>query len=361
MQSYPWQSRFPIKTGGTPMQRWNAILALAAFLSCLFMASIARADEVVMGNGDRITGTILSKDEQVLVIKTDYAGEVKIRWIDVARLQSNEPVWIYLKDGSKLHGRLVMGEDKTLSIDAGDNMKSGALPVADVQYINPPPELSGEGVKLTGHANLGYASSSGNTDTEKWYVDFEAVARTRDNRYTVGGEARRAEDNGIETESNWLGFMKYDHFLSKKWYAYANGNFENDEFKDIRLRTTLGVGSGYQFVEDPRKNLSLEGGVSYVNTDFDVAEDDSYPAGRVAIKYDQFLFRTNVQFFHTDETYVDLQDAENVFLRTSTGFRFPLVSRLNATVQYDYDWENQPAPGRVKDDQTVRATLGVTW
>jgi hypothetical protein len=50
-----------------------------------------------------------------------------------------------------------------------------------------------------------------------------------------------------------------------------------------------------------------------------------------------------------------------VFLRTSTGFRFPLVSRLNATVQYDYDWENQPAPGRVKDDQTVRATLGVTW
>jgi putative salt-induced outer membrane protein YdiY len=342
------------------MQWLKRFFSSAAFLAA-FAQSPAWADEVTMANGDRITGKILGKDDQVLVVKTDYAGEVKIRWVDVAQLQSSEPVWIYLADGSKLRGRLQLAGDKALAIDAGENLKSGAIPVADVKYINPPSELSGEGVKLTGHANLGYSSSSGNTDTEKWYMDAEAVARTRDNRYTLGGKSARAEDRGVLTESSWLGYMKYDHFLGRKWYAYANGNFENDEFKDIRLRTTLGVGSGYQFLEDPRRNLSVEGGVSYVNTDFDVAEDDSYPAGRLAVKYDQFLFKTNIQFFHADETYVDLQDSENVFVRSSTGFRFPLVSRMNATLQYDFDWENQPAPGRVKDDRTVRATLGITW
>jgi putative salt-induced outer membrane protein YdiY len=342
------------------MQRWTRFsLSVAIVLAAVQMPALA--DEVTMANGDRISGTILAKDDQVLVVRTAYAGEVKIRWADVARLQSDEPVWVYLADGTKLRGRLLPAGDGAVAIDAGEALKSGAIPVSDVRYINPPPELSGEGVKLTGHANAGYAASSGNTDTEKWYFDAEAVARTRDNRYTLGGRIARAEDRGVLTESSWLGYMKYDHFLSRKWYAYANGNFENDEFKDIRLRTTLGAGSGYQFLEDPRRNLSVEGGVSYVNTDFELAADDSYPAGRLAVKYDQFLFRTNVQFFHAGETYVDLEDARNVFVRSSTGFRFPLVRRLNATVQYDYDWENQPAPGRVKDDQTVRATLGMTW
>lgn len=330
-------------------------------LGMFFQACAVLADEVGLANGDKITGKIVMKDASVLVMQTDYAGEIKIRWSDVVRLQSNEQVWVYLENGNRMQGRLLMDEDKKLVVDGGENLKTGSFAVTDVKYINPPSELSGEGVKLTGRANVGYASSSGNTDTEKWYIDAEAVARTRDNRYTLGGEARRAEDQGIETESNWLGYMKYDHFLSKKWYAYGNGNFENDEFKDIRLRTTLGIGSGYQFYETPRLNLSLEGGVSYVNTDFDEAEDGSYPAGRWAVKYDQFLFSTNIQLFHTDEVYVDLQDSENIFLRTSTGFRFPLVDRLNATLQYDYDWNNQPSPGFVKSDKTVRVTLGYTW
>jgi putative salt-induced outer membrane protein YdiY len=295
------------------------------------------------------------------VVKTEYAGEIKIRWADVVRLQTTEPVWVYLSNGNKLRGRLLMGEDRTLLIDAGDNMKSGAVPVGDVTWINPPPEVSGEGAVMSGRANLGYMRSTGNTDTERWFLDAEAIARTRDNRYTLGAKAAGAKDRGIETEANWLGYMKYDHFLSKKLYAYANGNFEHDEFKDINLRTTLGIGSGYQFYEEERRNLSLEGGLSYVNTDFDIAEDESYPAARWAIKYDQFLFATQIQFFHFDEGYVDVREVENVFVRTSTGLRFPLVDRLNATVQYDYDWENQPAAGRERADETFRVTLGYTW
>ena len=327
----------------------------------LLAAAPAIADEVTLANGDRITGKIKMKDEHVLVMNTAYAGDVSIRWAEVARLQSDEPVWIYLQDGTRMHGRLVLDQDRKLVVDSGENLRTGGIPVQQVRFINPPTELSGEGVALTGHANLGYASASGNTDTEQWYVDAESVARTRDNRYTLGGKARRAEDQGVETESNWLGYMKYDHFLRKQWYAYANGNFENDEFKDIRLRTTLGIGSGYQIFEQPRLNLSAEAGLSYVNTDFDVAEDESYPAARWAVKYDQFLFTTNVQAFHNHEVYFDVQDSNNIFLRSQTGLRFPLVSRLNATLQYDYDWENEPAPGRVKADRTVRVTLGYAW
>lgn len=339
----------------------NLLMTLGLLAGCLLQPLPGFADEVVMKNGDRITGSIVSKDDQVLVISTEYAGELKIVWANVVRLQSEKPVWVYLQDGTRMQGRLVTAPDGGVAVEAGDALKTGTIPVADVRWINPPAELSGEGVKMSGYANVGYASSAGNTDTEKWYLDAEAVARTRDNRYTLGGQSRRAEDAGVQTESNWLGYMKYDHFLSKRWYGYGNGNFEHDQFKDIRLRTTLGLGSGYQFFETERLNLSLEGGLSYVNTDFELQEDENYPAARMAVKYDQYLFSTSIQFFHNDEVYMDVEDTSNVFLRSQTGFRFPLVSRLNATLQYDYDWDNDPSPGRVKADKTLRATLGYAW
>jgi len=189
----------------------------------------------------------------------------------------------------------------------------------------------------------------------------EVVARIRDNRYTLGGRGARAKDSGEVTEANWFVYTKYDHFLTKKWYGYANANFENDRFKDIYLRSTLGVGTGYQFIESEKNNLSLEGGLTYVHTDFTNAPDDDYPAGRWAIKFDHLLFDTRVQFFHYDEAYVNLENAEDTFVRSQTGLRVPLTKDLNATAQYNFDWDNTPAPGAVRDDGTLLMTLGYRW
>ncbi len=84
----------------------------------------------------------------------------------------------------------------------------------------------------------------------------------------------------METESSWIGYMKYDHFLTKKWYGYANGNFEN---------------------------------------------------------------------------------VHETFVRSQTGLRVPLMKSLNATAQYNVDWDNRPTDGRVKTDRALLLTLGYSW
>jgi len=98
-----------------------------------------------------------------------------------------------------------------------------------------------------------------------------------------------------------------------------------------------------------------------VNTDFETAQDEDYPAGRWALKFDRFLLGTRTQFFHFHETYVPIEDANKTFLRSQTGLRFPLINRLNATLQYNVDWENKPAPGRASTDKTLLLTLGYFW
>jgi len=53
-------------------------LLVAAAL--LLAASHLLADQVVLNNGDRLTGTIVKSDGKDLVLKTDYAGEITIHW-----------------------------------------------------------------------------------------------------------------------------------------------------------------------------------------------------------------------------------------------------------------------------------------
>ena len=50
----------------------------AGFLLCMFV-SIAYADELMMKNGDRLQGTVVSMSLGKLVFKTSYAGDITIK------------------------------------------------------------------------------------------------------------------------------------------------------------------------------------------------------------------------------------------------------------------------------------------
>ncbi len=327
--------------------------------TCCFVAvSAASADEVVLRNGDRISGELVRLDAGKLVIRTPYAGNVSIDWKQVDTLSTDQPVYVFVDEANRVQAVFSQSGTGSVTLSGGDWLETAPLALDRVTRITRTPEPP---VKVNGRINVGASSTSGNTDTEKVHADAEVIARTVKNRFTIGGAINRAEDRGVETESNWLAYLKYDHFINKKWYAYSNADMESDEFKDINLRTTLGVGTGYQFLETPQTNLSLEGGATYVNTDYDVGTDDSYPAGRVAMRFDHFLFGTKTQFFHRNEGFFALDDSDNLFVRTQTGLRWPVIERLNATAQYNVDWDDNPAPGRAGTDRTVLFSLGYHW
>ncbi len=79
------------------------------------------------------------------------------------------------------------------------------------------------------------------------------------------------------------------------------------------------------------------------------------------MKYDQFLFEKSVQFFHFHEGIASLEDTEDVFIRTRTGLRIPLRKGFNTTVQYNWDWDNSPAPDKDRVDERYLVTFGYNW
>src|ERR1039457_1856189 len=79
-------------------------LSLSLFV-CLSV-SAAWADQVVLKNGDRVTGSIVKKDAKNLTIKTDHFGVVTTSWDQVESVTADKPVHIVLADGKTVQGTL---------------------------------------------------------------------------------------------------------------------------------------------------------------------------------------------------------------------------------------------------------------
>lgn len=313
------------------------------------------ADEVHLKNGDKITGEVLNMKDGKATIKTSYAGEVGVKWSEIADMKTEKEISVLLSDDTLIKGSPKGFEQDKMIIKTSKVVEPVTFAMADVKSINPPKEPP---LKIKSRANVGITITSGNTEKDATHLDGEFSARTEKNRYTAGGEFNRAEDSGTKSESNSLGYLKYDHFISKKWFAYINALFENDKFKDLSLRSVLGVGTGYQVWETKITNLSLEAGINYVREDFTVAEDDSYSSGRWAINYDRYFYNKAFQFFHFHEAFISIEDTDDLFIKSRTGIRVPLLEHFNATLQYNLNWDRSPSPGREKTDKVLMFTLG---
>ena len=317
---------------------------------------VVSADEVVLDNGDRITGELVRLEEGQLVFKTDYTGEITIQAERVSRLSTEKPVETTLLDGSSRKGMVFYRE-----APAGDTRPEAAMPpveidIAQVKDIQTKPKPR---VTIRSRANVGITNERGNTDTDQYHLDAELIARSEKQRFTIGGEFDKQRADNTTTAANWKGYGMYDYFIKPKWFLYASSLFEHDEFADLDLRTTLGAGGGHQFFESDELNLSASAGLAYIFEDFNVAEDNDFPGAQWIIQYDQFFFNKLVQLFHSNNGYISLDDASSWLINTRQGLRFPLYKGLVTTLQYNYDYNNNPSPDAIsKWDSKFMLLLG---
>jgi len=284
---------------------------------------------------------------------------VKIDLKRIRNLQSEKPMTVILDDTKRLYGK-VSGDGAQITVQPTDQSATRREPTGKVSNILPG-IVTGREWKRSGHINFGWSGSSGNTDVTRLHTDAEIVARRGRIRYTAGAVVNYAEDRNVESESNAVMHAKYDRFFTPKWYTYTNTTLENDKFRDIHFRGTLGFGSGWQGIATSRTNLALEGGLEYVYTDFYFVPDDQFPTARLALRFDHYLIPDKVQFFHKIVGYVSMENSQKSFARAATGLRMPLRDNFVATTEYDVSWDGEPTPGRASTDRVLLFSLGYKW
>jgi putative salt-induced outer membrane protein YdiY len=322
----------------------------------------ALADKLVMENGDRLSGEILSMSDGGLRFKSPYAGEITVGWAEIASIQSDKPVTLHLGDDTVLTGTLSATQEGGMVVREEGEDRIARVEFADVDYINPPPEVLGAGATVSGRFNIGASLKRGNSESSKVHMDTETRVSTHVRRFKLHTEVNyEGADKGTTTQNVRIAAGWDRLWKASKWYTHINSSFEYDKFKDLNLRSTLGPGLGYRFWKGEERNLDLEGGLNLVHENWSDKGNQSYIAARWAVDMDQYVFRRAVQFFHRNSGLVGLQNLEDITVHVRTGLRFPLTDQLHATTQVNVDWNLNAAPDTKRTDFTYLLTGGYNW
>jgi len=332
---------------------------LLAGLLCLLFPVCGVSDEVYLKNGDRLTGTVKTTREDKLILETSYSGEIGIVLEDIQRVTTDKSVSVTLDDDTQLNGILSSTDSTGMRIVTDADAIPQPVSMAQIAAISIP-EIPG--VKIHGQANAGLDTNRGNTNQDAYHVDAESIFRWPDDRVTLGGSGDLEKTSGDETKQQAALAGKYDHFLNKKWFLYGGLAFEHDKFADLRLRTTVSGGSGYQIYESERTNLSIEAGPAYIREDYDTSVDKDYTAAHWGLRFDHYFMKAwRLQAFHRHTVDWSFEDASTYLLKSQTGLRIPIFDSLQATVQVNIDRNNKPAMNAKKNDYEYLLTGGYTW
>ncbi len=358
----------------------------AAAFACVVAMGASSADTVYLHNGDRLTGRILHLTPDALTLETTWAGEMDIRRLEIRAIETDKPVlvmrersdrteWVEIAPGDP--GRLLVTEIPPEEVFRPVPIEGDApadatepppqrtpLDVASrsIRYINPTPQESGEGVSRDGRVTVSGAVLRGNSEGERLYIESDFNTSARDWRYSLGLKARRERDHGNLVSSNWLLTGNYDRFLSgTARFRYLRASLEEDRFRDIDLRSTVGAGLGMQLLSTDRTQLSLRGGLDLVDLRRNEQPDEIFPALGWGVNYTHRVPWFSAELFHDHAGYWNLEDFGQVTMRSRSGIRVPFISGLTASLQLNLDWEGEPTEGRRATDASWLIGLGYEW
>jgi putative salt-induced outer membrane protein YdiY len=255
-------------------------LTISLILLCtilLTLTNIVFADQIILKNGDRFTGNIIKKDGETIVIQTENAGIITVKWFAVDKIVAENTMNLTLADGKTIRGKISADEDN-LIVDTEtegkilidkENISSVRSQEEQTKYDNEQNRIKNPkfGDRWTGNTDLGYAFTSGNSTTSTLTLSFRLARETAGNKVSLYANALQAKNKNSGTyvsiaNARWYG-GRYDVNLSKRTFAFASADFEQDQRKRLRIRSSFGNGIGHRTIKNDRTKLEFFGGAAY--------------------------------------------------------------------------------------------------
>jgi hypothetical protein len=247
---------------------------LFLFLPCLPMLA---ADQVVLSNGDTITGAIVKKDGAKLTIKSEFLGEVTMPWSAVKSIKSDAELVVVLPGGETVKGKLSTSGD-ALQVAAPTGAKSAPLTTVTAvrdaaeehvwERLQHPSLLE----LWTGNFDMGLALARGNARTDTLTTAFTASRITTKDKITlyfnqIYGSARI---NGVSSDvaNSERGGWAYNRDLSPRFFVNTLNDYEHDTFQNLDLRFVAGAGGGWNAIKREKTHFDLSAGIDYDRDNF---------------------------------------------------------------------------------------------
>jgi putative salt-induced outer membrane protein len=351
---------------------------------CLFLAVRALADQIVLKNGDRLTGTIAKSDGKILVIKTEYAGDVTVKFDAIQTIASTGELNVSLGGKTAIGSVTTSGDNLVVATKTAGPVEA---PKSSVTMLRSPAEQAAYEKSLRpgfaegwiGGLNLGLAVTRGNSETKNLNIAFNAVRTGFHDKLTLYTNSDYAT-NDLPTASPHTtadtvgGGFRYDHDFSSRAFGFVNGDFLSNSLQELNLRSTIGGGIGLHAIKNDATTFDLLAGANYTHesyssfTDPDPAPDGTFVASRsdslgALTLGDAFTRKVGKSTVITQNffLYPDLSDTSQY----RGTFNFGTVTTINKWL----GWQNSfadiyvsnPPPGTKKNDLQLATGLNFSF
>ncbi|HMQ03792.1 MAG TPA: DUF481 domain-containing protein [Pyrinomonadaceae bacterium] len=323
-------------------------LSLFVFILC----ATVDAGEVILKNGDRISGTILSSADEAIEIQTSYAGVIRIERAHIAKVSEKAPNEI----------------EKTSTTEVDDKSPSAdATPVDEAAEASATPRR-GMGRRFAsfvegweGNANIGFSFTSGNSNNTTMATGlraFKSVGNDKLNVYFRSlWNSNRGSGRMITTQNAFWGGGRYDRKIHRKTFGFVSYDFERDRPKNLNFRSVAGGGFGYHFVRTDRTEIDVLGGAAWNRTWLPGTNTDT-PESLVGTTLKRKL-NDRLRFQNSFTYFQNLMDAATYRFLFDASLTADVTKRIGIFVTVGDRFNNDPVGNAKKNDFLF--TTGLKW
>jgi putative salt-induced outer membrane protein YdiY len=190
-------------------------------------------------------------------------------------------------------------------------------------------------MKFTSGINL----KSGNTEQTDINIKLSAKRRTADSRFLldyIGNLSKTDAVSGdlVETINNHRLSGALDIYVTRYFfYNPINVEFYSDPFQNIELRTTVGAGLGYTFVDTGTTEWNLSAGPAFISTKY-----NSVQAGN-DIRVDSGSLKISTELDTELTKTIDFIYKYNILIseKKSGGYSHHMIATLKSEISKDLD------------------------
>lgn len=334
----------------------HSVMLLAALA-----AGVAMADKVTLNSGSFLTGTAGLVKGDKLQFKSDDLGDLEIAIANIKSLEEATKHVVQYNDNTRV--------DKLLTVkDGAFQDGQGKLDMANVKAIDPEVEA------WHGSLNLSATAARGNTVAESVAVFGDIARRWEHDRFTANGgyyfaQSGKSKQDKQKTTQRFELAAQEDHFWSTRFYSYVNGKYEYDKIMNLDYRYRLGLGLGYQWLENAeyaigKISFNQEVGAAYVGEKYSNGGfKDEYATFRYAhhLAWNPGLIE-NFDFTHNLELLPDMGDwCGNYIVDADAGFTYAILPSWQIVGKVEWDYKKKVGEGVKHSDLRYLLGLGYKW
>lgn len=366
---------------GYLLMRISSYIAVGLiFLSMI--AFDARADEIFLANGDRISGEILYIVPGEIQIQTEYAGSIGIDFSRVENLSTDRSGQIHLKDGKTITGVIesFSGGQVSIRSESGgtvivprdafagfERAKLMETPVPAPETDRFPPRLDIISSRMapekekewSGSVALGTILTQGNSDSLDIHFETTATRKRPRDELRLRFLANYGESDGDTNQNSAYAEVKMKTFPSTRWYLFGVANTEHDEMQDLRLRAQVFGGPGYNFIDKENVHLLGETGLGLTGASYrgDGGQDTLEPTMWLNTEWKQRLFE-RMEFSQGLTLFPSLGDLGDYRVRSTTALTTLIGNHWGVKLSAIDDYNSNPQTEDVeRNDLRVFSSL----